>query len=639
MSWTDVFPVLTDEMVAGYKAGVTTEERAQYEEWLGVARVLNPRRSKHTVCFSLFWKNIHAGDPDLPKPTRKILKKAKEMGILKRAEPWNHYIQPLLDGAKKVHAARKDAHFRIYLAADMDFLAEDFTKLGCEVRVMKSPSIRHNPGALWRFLALDETDTLVTFSDSDRAPNVLSDLERTDTMSRSGLGMWRVPWLIEKPIVDNPDAKNANAYRPILGCQFGSCNAMPARMLMEALHWNTTHGHLGTECNPPGCAAQKVFGTVWPNYGYDEWFLQAAIYPRVAAGGVMTFLPANSDSRLVPVDIEYVTWANPRSEIYYFGQQGGACCAPAKRAAAMGPKLKLKSPNASPLYRGWIEQLNTRSTSRQKASPTGPVTLVVARYMEDLSWLLKVSADITVVVYNKGLKLTDKAVLGRIDSLKQLRNQGRESDTYLHHLMVREDSDPNGWTAFSQGDPFTHSPDFLKLLESHVRKFWNEVQPLTWGWAENSQIPPQSMMDNENSERLLGLRIRTQEYSAWTLHMQGFFDAGSRDMMPHYLAHNKLESGYNISGHFLERCGLTELAAEAWAASTGRFAYGAQFAVQNRRLHLIPKENLAWMKKLAREFYVNGYIFERLWLHFFGLPFVKTEANPRGLKLKSGGKL
>ena len=38
MSWSDIFPVLTEEMVEEFEAKVTPDERAQYEEWLGVER-------------------------------------------------------------------------------------------------------------------------------------------------------------------------------------------------------------------------------------------------------------------------------------------------------------------------------------------------------------------------------------------------------------------------------------------------------------------------------------------------------------------------------------------------------------------------------------------------------------------------
>ena len=37
MSWTDIFPVLDDAMLDSFRAGVSDEERREFEERLGVA--------------------------------------------------------------------------------------------------------------------------------------------------------------------------------------------------------------------------------------------------------------------------------------------------------------------------------------------------------------------------------------------------------------------------------------------------------------------------------------------------------------------------------------------------------------------------------------------------------------------------
>lgn len=36
MSWTDIFPLLDEEMMDAYRAGVTEEEKGEFEEWFGV---------------------------------------------------------------------------------------------------------------------------------------------------------------------------------------------------------------------------------------------------------------------------------------------------------------------------------------------------------------------------------------------------------------------------------------------------------------------------------------------------------------------------------------------------------------------------------------------------------------------------
>lgn len=44
----------------------------------------------------------------------------------------------------------------------------------------------------------------------------------------------------------------------------------------------------------------------------------AGLYPRMAPRGTLTFVPSDAQSTLLPLDIEYVTWANRRSELVYF---------------------------------------------------------------------------------------------------------------------------------------------------------------------------------------------------------------------------------------------------------------------------------------------------------------------------------
>ena len=174
-----------------------------------------------------------------------------------------------------MQANRPDVAFRVYLAADLEFLIPDLVIAGCEVHLMKSSSIRHNPGAMWRFLAFEETDKLVTLVDADRATHPLADIVRTETTAKAGLGFWRVPVWGELN-----DEGNLN-YRPIVGCQMGSAKPFPARLLMEALVWQTRRGGIAKMAKPPGALPVTIHGTVWPDYGFDEWFLQPYVKDRI----------------------------------------------------------------------------------------------------------------------------------------------------------------------------------------------------------------------------------------------------------------------------------------------------------------------------------------------------------------------
>ncbi len=632
MSWTDVFPVLTDEMVDDYRRTATREEKKEHDSWFRIRDRINVQDTPHVVSTSLFWKHPESHQPDLLKLNRALLKNALKRGLVERMPPWEHYVLPLMKGARRLHGTRKDAVFRLYLAGDLDFLVKDFVKLGCEVFLMEHSSLRHNPGAMWRYLSMEENERLVTVTDCDRAEMVNTDLVRTAEMAKAGLSFWRIPVFLERNHV------GAMNYRPILGCQLGSAKAWPMERLMKATIWHSLNKTVPTDCQALGCGAMPVFGHKWPDYGFDEWFLQTAFFPRVARHGVLTFVPVSARSRYLPLDIEYVTWANPRSETVYFGQDAG-CCAP---PPSVGTKQKSPRPRSrilkSLLAESAAENSNPRTPrserspkagegkaiGAQRAAPSETLpsaTLVVARYKEDLSWVHGVDDGVRVVVYNKGPKIIDKATLARIDSLIPLPNRGREAGTYLTHLIRNCRPDDRAWTIFSQGDPFTHSPDFLTLLSK--RDHWNVVQPLTAGYMDNAKvsIPPREFCDVERGQWVAGARVRSEYFSPWTLDISGFPDTNARNWWHEYCSEHGIEMGWSLCGHFLERCGFEYLARQAWTNYIGQFAYGAIFAVRREQLKFLPRSCLKKMLALAFGDPIYGYIYERLWLHLFGLPF------------------
>lgn len=319
MSWTDIFPVLDDAMLDAYREGVTEDERKQFEDWFGVARVVRGRAVeatalpvKHIVSATLFWKHVNIADPEMPPPTREMMVDAKRMGLVKRFAPWNSYVEPLLLHSKAAMEKHPHVTFRLYLAADLDFLIPELTALGWEIYLMKSPSIRYSPGGFWRFLALED-DALVTVIDTDRMGEVSDEIQRTEGMHRMGLGLWRVPGYY------NSDLTKQVRYRPILGGHFGAHGGgMPVRELIECFVWHWRHRSLPDTANIPGLGVRPIQFSEWPNYGFDEWFQLAALYPRLVERGTLTFIPSDARSLLLPIDIEYCMWANPRSEAVYF---------------------------------------------------------------------------------------------------------------------------------------------------------------------------------------------------------------------------------------------------------------------------------------------------------------------------------
>lgn len=320
MSWTDVFPVFTEEMVDEFHEHATAADKALLEEWYGVERVLNPLpHLTEIVSMSLFWKNVRAGASELPPPNRERLQNAVELGLAERFNPWDHYVQPLLDLTPELREKFPETSIRVYLAKDLEFLAEELVEAGCEVYLMKSSSINFAPGGLWRFLPFEEEGKTIIVTDVDRLNELESDLTRTRTMVQTGVGAWRVPVPLDL------NALHEVSYLPFMGCQFGiQGGLLNVRELLDAFTWCAREERLDANVIYPDCGPLPLQGNAWPSYGFDEYFMTVAAYPRLAQDGMLTFVPSGASSPLLTLDIEYCTWGNPASELVYFST--GACC-------------------------------------------------------------------------------------------------------------------------------------------------------------------------------------------------------------------------------------------------------------------------------------------------------------------------
>ena len=132
--------------------------------------------------------------------------------------------------------------------------------------------------------------------------------------------------------------------------------------------------------------------------------------------------------------------------------------------------------------------------------------IVVARYNENLDWLKKIkkSKDLKITVYNKGKDDIDVPFI-------QLPNIGRESHTYLYHIINNYDNLADQ-TIFCQGDSIFHSPDFLELINKH-RKQFEPIQPLTAWYRPDSleslyfSIPPKPFLEKTKNVWIKGCQI------------------------------------------------------------------------------------------------------------------------------------
>jgi hypothetical protein len=88
-------------------------------------------------------------------------------------------------------------------------------------------------------------------------------------------------------------------------------------------------------------------------------------------------------------------------------------------------------------------------------------SIVIARYNEDLSWSSSLNKNLKIYLYNKGNEIVS-------DSLN-LPNIGRESDTFLHHIIENYDR-IDDFTIFLQGNPLSHYNRIIEFINDEQYK-------------------------------------------------------------------------------------------------------------------------------------------------------------------------
>lgn len=141
------------------------------------------------------------------------------------------------------------------------------------------------------------------------------------------------------------------------------------------------------------------------------------------------------------------------------------------------------------------EQLEV-PTFRPTAFDQRDVTVVVARYNEDIAWLRPLAQDM-LRVYNKGGALPSDW------GAQQLPNVGREAHTYLHHIVEHYDS-LSPFVVFTQGsilanegcctNPLQYLLDLIRSarvlgISANWRQ-WNSLYPTTHDMRERAPCDP-----------------------------------------------------------------------------------------------------------------------------------------------------
>lgn len=93
------------------------------------------------------------------------------------------------------------------------------------------------------------------------------------------------------------------------------------------------------------------------------------------------------------------------------------------------------------------------------------VDIIVASYNENIDWIHENNLQNQAIIYNKNANriLIDHGY----KSIIQLENVGRESHTYLYHI-INNYSNLADLNFFIQGHPHDHVPDIVNILQNPV---------------------------------------------------------------------------------------------------------------------------------------------------------------------------
>ena len=235
------------------------------------------------------------------------------------------------------------------------------------------------------------------------------------------------------------------------------------------------------------------------------------------------------------------------------------------------------------------------------------LTVVVARYEEDVQWT-EAYSDICTL-YNKGASKVEG-----LPFVIRLPNMGREGHTYLYHILSNYNSLSQN-VVFTQADPFPHNPTILCAIDA-VEKT-RSIQPL--GYIYSDTIPSKELVKVAAKTADYGLKYLVSKINR-NLQIVGpvpFNDDGINEFIEDHTDIYPRQAHMSLVDAFLERCCVT-----LPGSDTIPFSFAGLFKVNREVIRVHSKEiynnMLNELTLIHPQGGLNGYILERVWLHFFG---------------------
>tara|TARA_Y100000589_G_scaffold330619_1_gene380833 strand:- start:2829 stop:3518 length:690 start_codon:yes stop_codon:yes gene_type:complete len=196
--------------------------------------------------------------------------------------------------------------------------------------------------------------------------------------------------------------------------------------------------------------------------------------------------------------------------------------------------------------------------------------LIIARYNENINWVNK-HKDFKIIIYNKG----DKLIENEYFKVVNLKNIGRESHTWLHHIVINYNNLDN-INIFLQGRlddlncmAYLNPNDYLKKINKYgfsVRRY-GLLGPFHWDWnvgVNKDERYKKQWLNDEISKSELGFRNFSKKFFPKIPYFvatsySGCFAVKKENILKHDINFYKEllnilgKSKNPIEGHYLER--------------------------------------------------------------------------------------